>query len=288
MIQVPMIKTKSHIDKAIERIKEFEPEEGYILAFSGGKDSITIYRLAQMAGVKFEAHYNHTTADPPELIYFIKENYPDVIIDYPDITMWDLIVKKLYPPTRISRYCCDVLKERGGMGRFVITGVRWAESYKRKKTRTAIENYHKNIKYQIHSNDNDEGRKLLENCIKKGKFILNPIVDWSDYQLWNFIKNNNIKYCKLYNEGYERLGCIGCPMASYKKRLLEFERYPKYKQMYIRAFERMLIERKKRGLDTNWKTGEDVLNWWIDKPNPVKKTPLENQIELNVEEEYQW
>ncbi len=102
---------------AIERIKIFEPQEGYYLAFSGGKDSVVIKALADMAKVKYDAHYNVTSVDPPELIYFIKEKHKDVIFEKPrykdgrQITMWNLIPLKKMPPTRIVRYCCEYLKE---------------------------------------------------------------------------------------------------------------------------------------------------------------------------------
>lgn len=105
--------------KAIERIKFYEPDDGYYLAYSGGKDSDCIKILAQLAGVKFEAHHNLTTVDAPETVQYVKSQ-PDVKIDisrYSDgkpVTMWNLIVKKLLPPTRLARYCCSELKERGG------------------------------------------------------------------------------------------------------------------------------------------------------------------------------
>jgi len=120
---------------SIERIKEFEPPEGYYLAFSGGKDSQVIYELAKMANVKFDAHFNFTTVDPPELLRFIRTNYPDVKWNRPEKTMWQLIQQKMYPPTRIVRYCCESLKERGGKGRFLLTGIRKQESNKRRKRR---------------------------------------------------------------------------------------------------------------------------------------------------------
>ena len=78
---------------ALQRLRTFEPPEGYYLAFSGGKDSQCVYHLCKEAGVKFDAHYSHTTVDPPEVIYFMRENYPDVIVDRHDTTMWQLIVK---------------------------------------------------------------------------------------------------------------------------------------------------------------------------------------------------
>ncbi len=65
--------------------------------------------------------------------------------------------------------------------------------------------------------------------------------------------------------GYKRIGCIGCPMASKAAREEGFERYPKYKANYIRAFDKMVEERKKdgKGVNENWATGEDVFNWWM-------------------------
>lgn len=266
---------KDKIQVAIERFQTFEPPEGYYLAFSGGKDSEVIKELAIMAGVKFDAHYNHTTVDPPELVRHIKENHKDVAVHYPQATMWQLIEKKLMPPTRIVRYCCTELKERGGEGRFVVTGVRWAESSKRKNTRNVIEFdvYGSNSKKAKENreiflmSDNDEKRKMIENCQVKGKHVLNPIVDWTEKDVWDFINQKKINYCKLYDTGHTRLGCIGCPMASKKERKRHFEKWPKYKQNYIKAFDRMLKVRNEKGLnhDAAWENGEKVMEWWLSQ-----------------------
>src|SRR5574343_1435258 len=94
---------EGRIDKvaiAIDRIRAFEPPEGYYVAFSGGKDSVVILDLVKRAGVKFDAHYNITGIDPPELFYFIRDNFPEVERHQPPITIWKLIVKKMMPPTR--------------------------------------------------------------------------------------------------------------------------------------------------------------------------------------------
>ena len=129
--------TEEKVEIAIERLKNFQPEEGYFVAFSGGKDSQCIYHLCEMAGVKFDAHYSVSSVDPPELVRFIREKYPDVSMEIPHdadgnpITMWNLIPKKLMPPTRMARYCCEHLKEKSGVGRVTVTGVRWAESTNR-------------------------------------------------------------------------------------------------------------------------------------------------------------
>jgi phosphoadenosine phosphosulfate reductase len=251
---------------AIDRIRQFEPLDGYYGAFSGGKDSECIKRLTKLAGVKVDWHYNPTGIDPPEVVYHIRDNHPDVIFEKRKATMWDLIVERQMPPTRIVRYCCEVLKEGGGVGRFVITGVRWAESVKRKNNRGIVEvlNSRKDKKISL-NNDNDESRRMLETCISKGKRILNPIVDWSDEEVWEFIRTQNIKYCSLYDEGFHRLGCIGCPMARRGGRLKEFARWPKFYDAYMRAFDRMVkanIERKGREA-VIWKTAQDVMDWWL-------------------------
>lgn len=106
--------TVDRVAVAIERIRSFVPEEGYYVAFSGGKDSIVTLDLVRRAGVKHDVEFNLTTVDPPEVVRFIREHYPDVSISRPKMSMFALIVKKHMPPTRIIRYCCDNLKERGG------------------------------------------------------------------------------------------------------------------------------------------------------------------------------
>ena len=172
------------VETAIGRLRAFEPPEGYFVAFSGGKDSQCIYHLCVEAGVKFDAHYSHTTVDPPEVIHFMREYYPNVIVDKPDITMWQLIVKKGMPPTRKVRYCCDVLKEGGGRGRIAVTGVRWEESTKRKHNRGLLELNNYTRQYIKLMNDNDESRRMFETCTMKSMHTLNPIIDWTSEDVW--------------------------------------------------------------------------------------------------------
>jgi len=271
------------IKKAIDRLKTFEPPEGYYLAFSGGKDSQCIYHLAKEAGVKFDAHYNLTTVDPPELVYFIRENYPDVIVEKPEMTMWQLIVKHRMPPTRMVRYCCEILKEHGGEGRICVTGVRWAESSRRKNSRAVIELRKGKTSKPILFNDNAEARRMMETCQLKGKQIVNPIVDWEDEDVWDYIKSRDLKYCKLYDEGFDRLGCIGCPMAGQAGREREFERWPTYKRAYIRAFEKLAKYRNEHGMNdskSSWKTGQQIYDWWMGYTK-MPDEGMNGQIEMD-------
>ena len=257
------------IEKSVERVKDayrFSVNLGLgklYVCFSGGKDSVAILGLCKKAfGDSFldccEFHYNVTGIDHPELFYFIRNNFPFVIFDYPETNMWQLILKNKMPPTRLMRFCCQELKERGGLGRFCVTGVRWQESTRRKLNRGALEK-----DGVILNADNDEDRKELEHCIPKRKYICNPIVDWTEEEVWRFIIKENLPYCSLYDKGFHRLGCIGCPMDSERRKVLE--NYPKFKRQYIRTFEKMIKLRKEKGLKCDWQTGEEVYEWWLSK-----------------------
>ena len=268
------------VEKAIKRLQLYEPPEGYYLCFSGGKDSVVIKALADMAGVKYDAHYNISSVDPPELVRFIKEQHPDVIMEHPRdkdgniITMWNLIPKKSMPPTRVVRYCCAYLKETGGKGRLKVTGVRWAESTRRKKSHSEVtfpdKKSIKAIEQELSDEDflltkqggvvlrldNRENARIVEMCYKTHTTMVNPIIDWTDAEVWEFVHEYNVPYCCLYDEGFKRLGCIGCPMGSVKQRNLEFERYPKYKNLYLLAFEKMIENRGGHSVEQNGHTAD--------------------------------
>lgn len=281
-------KIRDKVQISVDLLKKWEPPEGYYLAISaGGKDSQCVYHLCKIAGVKFDAHYRITSVDTPESIRFLKNHYPDVSLDFPRdeegsvITMWNLIPKKLMPPTRIVRYCCEALKETGGKYRYTITGVRWAESTNRKKNQgfITIPSESKKLRKELVKNgvnfaetksggvvlnfDNDDEKDVINRCIRTGKMLINPIIHWEDEDVWEFLNSLNIPHCELYDEGFKRLGCIGCPLSGTNGMKRDFERWPKYREYYIKAFEKMLIERKKKNLPTEWKNGEEVMKWWI-------------------------
>lgn len=303
-----MSELKEKVQKSIERLKTFCPDDGFYLAFSGGKDSVVCKALLDMAGVKYDAAYRVTTVDPPELVRFIKDQHPDVKREVPrwsetykneklagkPITMWNLIPELMMPPTRIARYCCQQLKESGGDGRMTVTGVRWAESTNRKHNQGIVTVMSPDKKSKedlvgsgmfrqtkkdgvILTNDNTDSRRLIETCFRRSKTNVNPIIDWTDRDVWDFIRSESVPYCELYSDGFHRLGCIGCPMASQREREREFLRWPKYKWHYLKAFERMIEKRTKRNQEDPsrpiWRAGGsnihaptpiDVFNWWME------------------------
>ena len=284
------------VDIAVRRLQEAAEmsqmlyEKPLVITYSGGKDSDTVLKLAQIAKIPFEVLHSHTTVDAPETVYHVRETFRELElagikcdIDYhvrPDgtrTTMWNLIPKKLMPPTRIVRYCCAELKEGGGNDRFIVTGVRWDESNARKKNRGILEVIASKRENKIVlSNDNDEDRRLFETCQMKGKRVANPIIDWETSDVMDFLTEEKVKLCSLYSEGWKRVGCIGCPMAG-KQRYAEFARYPTYKKAYIRAFDKMMEMRRLRGMLRWWNMGEtgvDVFHWWMEDGILPRQTVL--------------
>ena len=247
--EITLFGVEDKVETAIERLQHFEPPEGYYLAFSGGKDSIVIKELAKMAGVKHDSHYSVTTIDPPPLVYYIREHHSDVIWDRPSVPFIKKMETKGFPSRRF-RWCCALYKENGGNGRCVITGIRSAESYNRSR------------------------RKIYEHCYSggyksKNKTFCNPIIDWADSDVWDFIKERKLVYCSLYDEGWKRIGCLFCPMSR-KMRAVHAERFPGYRRAFIKAFEKF------HSLDwpsvRKWKNGEAMFEWWI-ADNPKQEHP---------------
>jgi phosphoadenosine phosphosulfate reductase len=224
-------------EQAMETLRRYEPPEGYYLAFSGGKDSIVAYDLLNRSGCRFDAHMNLTSVDPPELLAYVKQYYPDVLRHRPEMTMFQLIEKKCFLPTARSRYCCAVLKERGGSNRIVVTGIRKAESHRRSK------------------------RQMLETSkTDKTKRMIHIIIDWKDKDVWQYIRTLNITYCSLYDEGFKRIGCIGCPMISSNLRWKQFQRWPRHKTAYRNTIAKALKQKASNYFGTD---ADLYLKWWL-------------------------
>jgi phosphoadenosine phosphosulfate reductase len=275
---------------AVDLLREFEPmalsfdPRGYCICSSRGKDSRVLEALAQIAGVKYFILHNITGIDPPELVYFHREVTKEqraagitVVDQMYDESMWQLFMKKLIPPIRRIRYCCQELKERGGEGCLCGTGVRWAESNSRASGRNSFEVLGKG-KAKILLNDNDDGRRQFEHCTSKGKFVINAIISWSDGDIWDFSKEYQTRQCCLYFKGFPRLGCVGCPQSGECQRRKEFAFWPGFERLWIYWFERVRQMRNEKGLKNDFKSGKDWFGWWLS--DKAQEMPIEGQLEM--------
>lgn len=276
----------ARIQLAYEALQARSPGEKLYIAYSGGKDSdcVVALALAAVGAEAIEVHYHVTGVDPPEVTRHINLRFrvwralgAECYSERPSVTMHDLIVKK-GPPTRLKRFCCEYLKEGGGIGRVVLTGVRWAESPRRAATHDILTIFSKNKALRAtYSQDNDIQRRIVEHCTTKSKITVNPIVDWSDTDVWSFLRSFKIPYCRLYDEGFTRIGCIGCPMAD-KARLHEFARWPYMRRYYLRAFADMLLAHPEWVGRNGWYDAESVFHWWLQDGH------VRGQIEMELDE----
>lgn len=241
------------VQVAVERLRAFCPPEGYYLAYGGGKDSTVLLELARRSGVKFDAHYRHVTIEPPELVAFARST-PDVITDRPARSFFQALPVRGFP-LRHRRWCCQVLKEGGGAGRTVLLGIRWEESIRRRE------------------------RKMVEapppNCpVGRRKRIVSPIIDWTTDDIWSFIHRESLPYCKLYDEGLTRLGCIACPMQSASRRRSDLLRWPKFEPAFRHAFRRLFADRTAKGTwhSKQWPSGDACFDWWLSNTPTHQKS----------------
>lgn len=271
----------AYVEEAIALLRAQVPVDGseYYGCFSGGKDSIVIKELARLAGVPVTWHCNVTTIDPPELVYFIRDEHKDVVWERPDNNFFTLAGEgRRVPkpglrnkargfPTRRARWCCEEFKERQSPdGATIIMGVRAAESPRRAAT----------------------WQPVTPNT-RQGGWVICPIVWWSDAAVWRFIRERQLPYCKLYDEGFKRLGCIGCPMASAADKLKQFARWPGYEKKWRKLFADIWAKRdgtiqrdgKQWFGNRYFASDEEMWQWWVSNESlPKKDEPCQGMVEL--------
>lgn len=290
------------LQKAEKIALNYDAENGYYLAFSGGKDSQALYHITQLAGVRFHGHMNLTSVDPPEVIRFVKKNYPEVELIKPKKSIFQIAVEKQILPTMRVRWCCAEYKEKAGAGKVTLIGIRKAESARRAKrneveissrkfsgTLEGLDEYRQELKAKrarrkskkdgVNITNADQEQTL--GCISgKESLLISPIIHWTEEDVFEFLnKVMEVPHCSLYDEGWRRLGCIGCPMSSAKQKQIENARYPHVMRNWIKAIKeirggkipsRLHLVEHQSGLDSNQKRqriAQDT-GGWIAHPDP--------------------
>ena len=219
------------VDQAISMIQEYEPPEGWFVGDSGGKDSTVLLSLVRESKTKYQSFYSKTGIDPPEVVKFIQKYHPETKCIRPLFTR-----KRAYPewkgtrsffgmlqvkgfPCRTTRWCCDTLKKlpayRVGLQSRLL-GMRAEESRVR------------------------AGRPMIEKY--KNQMVYKPLFHWKTWHIWEYIESQNLPYCELYDQGFERIGCVVCPFLCHgiKGNLkLHMDRWPKFYAAFEKAMRKL-------------------------------------------------
>ena len=252
-----------------------------VVRYSGGKDSDVILQLAKESGVPFRVTHNLTTADPPDNVYYIRRVFArlreegiDCRINVPRRSLWKIMRETLVIPSRMMRVCCSELKERKmADAPYIVTGVRWAESAGRRAksgiamVHTASDRSTLVANGGLLTTDDASSRRLFEQCAMRGVRVLNPIIDWSDGDVWDYLHARGIEGNPLYKEGWTRIGCVGCPLAGKRARELAFARYPKLYKAWADAIAYVIERRREMGnpmflAGKEVESVDDVLGAW--------------------------
>lgn len=280
-----MLHSVELLQKAEKIALNYDAENGYYLAFSGGKDSQGLFHMTQLAGVKFRGHMNLTSVDPPEVIRFVKKNYSEVELLKPGKSIFQIAVEKQILPTMRVRWCCAEYKETAGAGKVTLIGIRKAESSRRAK-RNEVEINNRKFSGDLEGLDEYRQEQRAKRARRKSKeqgvnitnadkeqtlgcihgkesLLISPIIYWTEQDVWEFLNDVvKVPHCSLYDEGWHRIGCISCPMSSHKQKMIENARYPHVKRNWIRAIKairnggsqkRICLEEHPQGLDASQK-----------------------------------
>lgn len=229
-----------YVRESMDFLRAHEPGEGYFVGFSGGKDSITTLALCRLAGVKHRAFYSCTRIDPPEVMRFIRREYPAVTWLFPRESFWALIQRKM-PPMRTQRWCCDLLKKAPSKNvplRHRLMGIR-AEESARRASRPRIDHY------------------------RSDQVLLKPIFLWPEWAVWEFIDSQRLPYPSLYDEGFHRIGCVVCPFifGSRARLRASMERWPGIWRVFEHAVKRWWQPNRERSY---WPTAEAFWQAYIN------------------------
>lgn len=252
------------IDHSIDLIRKAEklalvmqPDVGFHVGFSGGKDSQVVLELVKMACVKYRAVYNVTTNDPADNVRFIKTYYPNVEFSVPEESYFQLIAKKGLP-TMFNRWCCARFKETSGVGSVVLTGVRREESRKRAKY-DEISQWARSKKDKK-AIDIDKMEENEFRCVGgKDKFMVYPILEWTEEDIWVFIRMRELPVNPCY-DSHKRVGCVFCPFARSEEIKAYCGKHPRLKEAFIHAIERYMERVGEKG---KLSAAEDYFEWWI-------------------------
>ncbi len=192
------------ISLGIEIIKEAEDRYGdkIGIAFTGGKDStvlLDLIRRSKNGKIPFKVITIDTSAEFPEIKEFmekLKSAWNFEIVKYSN----NEALRQKYPIAKDKTDCCNTLKTI--------------------PLKESIKYLHLKAMFTGIRRDENEAR-ANESFFSKRKdphhFRVHPLLHFTEKDIWDYIKFNNLPYCNLYEQGYRSLDCAPCTHITAEK-----------------------------------------------------------------------
>lgn len=231
-------------EKAVQNTVDFlnsHREYFYLISFSGGKDSLVLYKVWEEAltRIDFEpdwiVNFANTSNDTADTYRYVKNTIPQNKLNTlnPEVGFYNWIkdVKKYFLPNTRVRNCCSTYKE-GQINKAYdndrptvnTIGVRKYESTKRADYEMIM--------------DYDWRKKHFDNSNSPKAWInFSPIIDMKDEEIWLLILKKGWDFNRMYRLGFHRIGCLICPYQQDYVDLLIQEYYPKAWERWLNILE---------------------------------------------------
>ncbi|MGK5049427.1 phosphoadenylyl-sulfate reductase [Janthinobacterium sp. GB4P2] len=99
-----------------------------------------------------------------------------------------------YNSVEMRRECCRIRKVEP-LGRALAGNKAWVTGQRRAQSTTRAE---------LHVQEDDAAHAMTK---------FNPLADWSEEDVWAYIRANNVPYNALHDQGYPSIGCEPCTRA---------------------------------------------------------------------------
>lgn len=250
---------KSHLNmitvetmKYIQALTTNKDEGDMFVSFSGGKDSTVTSHLVRISlPEKTIIHiYGDTTLEyPTSEVYirrFRKDNpgIPLLVAKNRDQDFNDLC-KVIGPPARMLRWCCTIFKTGAITKKIEAT-------FKDTKQLIAFQGIRRGESAARSKYDKESSNSKI-----KKQLAINPIIDWSDFDVWLYILSNNLDFNDAYRQGFARVGCWCCPNNSAWSEFLAAI----YMNDKFREFRDILYEFAQKVGKPDWKKYIDDGEW---------------------------